>query len=127
MNLMRSIGLYSLEINKLTNEPQQLFQLYKDCKEKREYELIWPKGDEDVKRILFEFFSPEKTLKRIIIVKGRSNSFKHCSLFGFYQQLKKRERLLNLIDWQKTRLREDEEFKDCPYKQAVELIRQKYQ
>jgi hypothetical protein len=54
--------------------------------------LIWAKSDEDVRKIINEFFSPEKFLKRVMFLKGRNLSYKHCSLFGFYQQIKKKER-----------------------------------
>ena len=113
---MKSLFFYSREVG-LTNDPRSLFAQFQECKEKMRHGLIWPKGDEDVRRLVSEFFAPEKFLKRLMFVKNRSNSFKHCSLFGFYQQLKKRERLLNLVDWQRVRLGQDEDFKEgLPYK-----------
>jgi len=51
----------------LTNDPEKLFKQYSQQKEKMRMGLIWANGDEDVYRIIRDFFTPEKFLKRLTL------------------------------------------------------------
>lgn len=51
----------------LTNDPKTIFEMYKEQKEKARLGVIWSKGDEDVKRIVNEFFKAERFLKRVTL------------------------------------------------------------
>ncbi len=71
----------------LTNDPAIIFKTYKEQKEKARLGVIWAKGDDDVERMLKQFFKPERFLKRLTLYyayRNRLNQCKHLSLFGFY-------------------------------------------
>ena len=114
----------------MTNDPVAIYRIYRDQKEKARLGIIWPKGDEDVERMTKEFFKPERFLKRLKLLydyKNRQGQVKHLSLFGFYLQLKKREKLLYLIEWKPVRKqpRQDQsknESKEEERKNAGELV-----
>ena len=96
----------------MTNDPVEVFKLYQSQKEKARLGVIWAKGDDDVNRLISDFFKPEKFLKRLTIyygLKNRLNQIKHLSLFGFYEQIKKKEKLLNFIDWKEIKKNKDSE------------------
>ena len=91
----------------MTNEPNSLLHLYKTEKEKARKDMIL-RSDDQAEKMIREFFKPERFLKRLTICRGSVNrknyglpSFKgeKMSLFGFYLNLRPRERLLNLVDW----------------------------
>ena len=61
----RQIMYYIREGEALTNNPSDIFRIYKDCKEKAAKGLIWHKDDTNVDGILQKFFSVESVLRRL--------------------------------------------------------------
>jgi hypothetical protein len=71
----------------MTNDPKQLFTMYKQQKEKARMGVIWAKGDDDAEKIIKQFFKPERFLKRLTLYyayRNRLGQSKHLSLYGFY-------------------------------------------
>ena len=124
LNFMKSLFQMVRE-HGMTNDPQEIFKLYQKEKEKARLGVIWAKGDDDVNRLIVDFCKPEKFLKRLTIYYGlrnRQNQIKHLSLFGFYQQIKKKEKLLNFIDWKEIRKnkKKDDSREEIPATTSIE-------
>ena len=124
LNFMKSLFQMVRE-HGMTNDPQEIFNLYQKEKEKARLGVIWAKGDDDVNRLIVDFCKPEKFLKRLTIYYGlrnRQNQIKHLSLFGFYQQIKKKEKLLNFIDWKEIRKnkKKDDSREEIPATTSIE-------
>ena len=124
LNFMKSLFQMVRE-HGMTNDPQEIFKLYQKEKEKARLGVIWAKGDDDVNRLIVDFCKPEKFLKRLTIYYGlrnRQNQIKHLSLFGFYQQIKKKEKLLNFIDWKEImkNKKKDDSREEIPATTSIE-------
>lgn len=48
-----------------TNEPEKLYRQYKNCGDKQSYDLITSYTDSQIERIIYDFFKPERFLKRL--------------------------------------------------------------
>jgi len=91
----------------LTNDPAKIIDIYTKEKEKARLGVVWAKGDAE--RVISQFFADEYFIKRILILYNLKNKYsnqKGISLYGFYLQLKKRQRLLNCIDRPKEAVKE---------------------
>lgn len=72
LNFFKSLFAMVREYN-MTNDPQTVFKMYITEKEKARLGVIWAKGDDDVNRIISEFFKPEKFLKRLLLLFSARN------------------------------------------------------
>jgi hypothetical protein len=61
------------------------------------------KVEHEASQLINRFFNPEFFLKRLFIIYGIKNKYqsqkKGLSLLGFYKQIKKQNRLLNMLDY----------------------------
>ena len=48
--------MYRAREEGLTNDPKQLFHLYKHQKEKARMSIIWAKGESDAEKEIYKFF-----------------------------------------------------------------------
>ena len=73
---------------KFTNNPAEVYRIYRDCKEKAAKGLIWHKSDSKVEVIFYRFFRVESVLRRLQILYEwkckREPRYRHLSIFGFY-------------------------------------------
>jgi hypothetical protein len=53
---MLNLLYYARNEDKLTNEPMELFLIYKNCNEKARLGIVWAKGDDDAQNCIFKFF-----------------------------------------------------------------------
>ena len=101
--LVRQMLFYLREAEVYTNNPAEVYHIYRDCKEKAAKGLIWHKSDSKVEVIFYRFFRVESVLRRVQILYEwkckREPRYRHLSIFGFYLQLKQKERILYLVDW----------------------------
>ena len=56
---------YLRDHDALTNNPNEVFRIYRDCKEKAANGLIWHKPDNNVEMIISRFFRVESVLRRL--------------------------------------------------------------
>ena len=86
-----------------TNNPADIYRFWKDCKEKAKNGLIWHKSDSNAELVFLRYFRIESTLRRLQMLYEykckKEPRYKHLSIFGFYLQLKPRERVLYQVDW----------------------------
>jgi|LauGreDrversion4_2_1035121.scaffolds.fasta_scaffold20744_2 hypothetical protein len=64
-DLVRQLMFYIREAEVLSNNPADIFRIYRDCKEKAAKGLIWHKNDSNVEIIIHRFFSIESVLRRL--------------------------------------------------------------
>ena len=87
-DLVRQMMFYLREGEALTNNPVDVFRIYRDCREKAAKGLIWHKADSNVEIIFHRFFRVESVLRRLQILYEwkckREPRYKHLSIFGFY-------------------------------------------
>jgi len=84
-----------------TNDPEKLYKMYKEEKEKARMGVVWGKGDSDAKELLKRFFDDiNYFIARLQIAMDWKKNFayKLPSHVAFYKKLQRRERLLFLID-----------------------------
>jgi hypothetical protein len=102
-DLVRQMLFYLREAEALNNNPADVFRIYRDCKEKAAKGLIWHKPESNVQIIFHRFFSIESVIRRLQILYEekckKEPRYRHLSIFGFYLQLKSKERTLYLVDW----------------------------
>ncbi len=65
LDLVKNIFNYLREKDALTNDPATIFRIYRDCKDKAQNGLIWPKGDQDVEAIITKLFRAENVIRRL--------------------------------------------------------------
>lgn len=63
--------MYMAREEGLTNDPKQLFTMYKQQKEKARVGVVWNKGDSDAEKVIQGFFAPECFLKRLMLTYHR--------------------------------------------------------
>ena len=93
--------MYLSRDEKLTNDPRELYLIYKKLKDQNKVVRTWYKGDEDAEKLIKKFFYPEFFLKRLIIAyhkKLKSETQKSMSLLGFFLKLPAKIRLLNMVE-----------------------------
>ena len=64
-NLVRQMLFYLREAEVLTNNPADVYRIYRDCKEKAAKGLIWHKPDSNVEVIFYRFFRVDSVLRRL--------------------------------------------------------------
>jgi hypothetical protein len=86
--LVRQMMFYLREAEVFTNNPAEVYRIYRDCKEKAAKGLIWHKSDSKVEVIFYRFFRIESVLRRLQILYEwkckREPRYRHLSIFGFY-------------------------------------------
>ena len=99
---MKNLFMMLRDMDALTNRPGDVIRLFKDQKEKARFGVLWAKGDDDASRMILRFFRKEHLFHRLRIIYTHKietqGKYRHLKMWGFYQNLTDRQRLLRLID-----------------------------
>lgn len=72
LNFMKNF-FFMVRDEGMTNDPVLLCKMYRQQKEKARLGVIWAKGDDDVEKMIKEFFKPERFLKRLKLLYAYKN------------------------------------------------------